>query len=111
MAMGQERWKVITRSEFPWEQEAFDYLRANLPDADPYLAWQGFNFITDTGGIYEVDALILTPVGFFLIEIKSHRGALDGDAASWTWKHEGRRQTIDNRSYLPAVKLKNSPVA
>ena len=49
MAMGQERWKVITPSEFSWEQEAFDYLRANLPDADPCLAWQGFNFIMQTG--------------------------------------------------------------
>jgi hypothetical protein len=35
MAMGPSRWKVITPSEFPWEQEAFDYLRSELPDADP----------------------------------------------------------------------------
>jgi hypothetical protein len=104
--MGPERWKVITPSEFPWEQEAFDYLRTHLPDADPYLAWQGFNFITDTGSIYEVDVLLLTPVGFFLVEVKSHPGALSGDGASWTWKHEGKLQTVDNPLLLASTKAK-----
>ncbi len=106
MAMGPTRWKVITPSEFPWEQEAFDYLRSLLPDSDPYLAWQGFNFISDNGSIYEVDVLLLTPVGFFLVEVKSHPGTLAGDAASWTWKHEGRVQTVDNPLLLANSKSK-----
>lgn len=106
MAMGPTRWKVITPSEFPWEQEAFDYLRSQLPDADPYLAWQGFNFITDTGSIYKVDVLILTPVGFFVVEVKSHPGALTGDATSWTWKDHGKLQTVDNPLHLASSKAK-----
>ena len=85
---------------------AFDYLRAQLPDVDPYLAWQGLNFISDTGSIYEVDLLILTPIGFFLVEVKSHPGVLGGDAASWTWKHEGRLQTVDNPLLLASSKTK-----
>jgi hypothetical protein len=104
--MGPSRWKIITPSEFPWEQEAFDYLRAHLPDTDPYFAWQGFNFISDNGSIYEVDVLLLTPMGLFLVEVKSHPGALSGDAASWTWKHEGKIQTVDNPLLLASSKTK-----
>ena len=39
--MSPSRWKVITPSEFPWEQEAFDFLRAQ-PDLVSVA----------TGGIY-----------------------------------------------------------
>lgn len=106
MAMGFSRWKVITPSEFAWEQEAFDYIRARLPDADPYLAWQGFNFIADSGSIYEVDVVILTPVGFFFVEVKSHPGVLSGDAAAWTWKSDGKLHTIDNPLHLASNKSK-----
>ncbi len=106
MAMGPSRWKVITPSEFPWEQEAFDFIRSQLPDSDPYLAWQGFNFISDNGSIYEVDVLILTPMGFFLVEVKSRPGVLAGDAATWTWKHEGRLASADNPLILANSKTK-----
>src|SRR5436305_3848933 len=106
MTMGPSRWKVITPSEFPWEQEAFDYIRRQLPDTDPYLAWQGFNFISDTGSIYEVDLLILTPVGFFLVEVKSSPGVLQGDAGTWTWQHEGRLRSVDNPVHLADAKSK-----
>jgi hypothetical protein len=96
MSMSSERWKQITPSQFPWEREALDYVRERLPDVDPYRAWANFEFIADDGTINEVDLLVLTPRGFFLVEIKSKPGMLSGDRATWVWTHEGRSYSEDN---------------
>ncbi len=98
--MSPQRWKSITPSQSAWESEALDYLRAGLPDHDPYLAWSNFEFLADDGTINEVDALVLTPMGFFLIEIKSRPGILNGDAHTWTWTVGGQRFTYDNPLFL-----------
>jgi serine/threonine protein kinase len=106
MAMSSKRWNVITPSEFPWEREALEFVRAGLPDNDPYLAWSNFEFIADDGSINEVDLLILTPQGFYLIEIKSRPGVLVGDSITWNWSHEGRVRVDDNPLLLANRKAK-----
>lgn len=90
------RWKEVTPSEYPWEREALGYLRAKLPDREPYRAWANFEFIAGDGSINEVDVLVLSPKGFYLVEIKSRPGNVEGDAGTWTWVQEGRRTTTDN---------------
>jgi serine/threonine protein kinase len=87
---------VNSASQFLWEQEALEYVRERFPSHEPYRAWTNFEFIADDGSINEVDLLVFSPQGFFLIEIKSHPGRLSGDAHSWVFEHEGRRSTIDN---------------
>jgi hypothetical protein len=57
------RWSAITASQFPWEREALDWLREQLPDAEPWHAWSNFEFIDDEGRVNEVDALVLSPQG------------------------------------------------
>ena len=74
MPMSSPRWTAIAESQFPWEREALDWLRAELPDRDPWHAWTNFEFIDDDGKVNEVDALILSPGGLFLVEIKSRPG-------------------------------------
>jgi serine/threonine protein kinase len=106
MSMSSERWKQITPSQFPWEREALDFVRERLPDIDPYRAWANFEFIADDGTINEVDLLVLTPRGFFLVEIKSKPGILSGDRATWVWTHEGRSYTEDNPIILANRKSK-----
>ena len=32
------RWATITPSQYPWEQAALDFVRAGLPDHEPYRA-------------------------------------------------------------------------
>ena len=63
---------------------------SEFPTHEPYRAWSNFEFIADDGSINEVDLLLFTPQGFFLIEIKSRPGRLFGDAGTWTWEHEGQ---------------------
>ena len=100
------RWQAITDSEFPWERDALAFVRDRLPDHDPYRAWANLEFIADDGSINEVDLLVLTPKGFYLVEIKSHPGIVEGDQGTWTWRHDGRLQTVDNPLLLANRKAK-----
>lgn len=106
MSMGGNRWHVIAESNFPWEREALEWLRSQLPDRDPWNVWTNFEFIDDEGKISEVDALVLSPAGFFLVEIKSRPGTVDGDAHTWTWTTDGREYTYDNPLILANRKSK-----
>ncbi|MEX1223675.1 MAG: BREX system serine/threonine kinase PglW, partial [Pirellulales bacterium] len=99
-------WTTAAESKFPWERDALDYLRSNFPSHDPYRAWANFEFIADDGSINEVDLLVFTPQGFFLIEIKSRPGRLFGDAGTWTWETDGRLSTVDNPLIAANLKAK-----
>jgi serine/threonine protein kinase len=99
-------WTEITPSQFAWEQEALEFIRKQLPDHEPYRAWSNFEFIADDGSINEVDLLVLTPKGFFLVEIKSRPGRLTGNAGTWVWVTDGREYVHDNPLILTNRKSK-----
>ncbi len=99
-------WTEITPSQFPWEREALEFIRRHLPDHEPYRAWSNFEFIADDGSINEVDLLVLTPKGFFLVEIKSRPGRLTGNAGAWVWIQEGQEYVYDNPLILANRKAK-----
>ncbi len=96
----------IAESNFAWEREALDWLRSHLPDRNPWHVWTNFEFIDDEGKVSEVDALVLSPAGLFLVEIKSRPGVLTGDVHSWTWTTDGRSVTVDNPILLANRKAK-----
>ncbi len=89
-------WTTISESQFPWERDALEFVRAQFPTHEPYRAWSNFEFIAEDGSVNEVDLLIFSPQGFFLIEIKSHPGRLSGDAGTWTFTESGKIWTLDN---------------
>ena len=100
------RWQAVTDSAFPWERDALAFVRDRLPDHEPYRAWANFEFIADDGSINEVDLLALTPKGFYLVEIKSRPGLVEGDQGTWTWRGDGRPETVDNPLLLANRKAK-----
>lgn len=104
--MKDPRWTAISESNFAWEKEALDWLRDRLPERDPWHVWSNFEFIDDEGKVNEVDALVLSPVGIFLVEIKSRPGMLTGDAHTWTWRTDGRDYAYDNPLILANRKAK-----
>lgn len=106
MTLSAARWHVIAESNFAWEREALEWLRNHLPDRDPWHVWTKFEFIDDEGKVSEVDALVLSPAGLFLVEIKSRPGVLTGDVHSWTWTTDGRSYTYDNPLILANRKAK-----
>lgn len=104
--MESPRWNIITPSQYEWERRALDFLRTGLPDHDPYRAWSNFEFQASDGAIYEVDLLVLTKQGFWLVEIKSWPGKITGDLATWNRTHDGRTVTEDNPLLLANRKAK-----
>lgn len=104
--MSSTNWTTVTESSFPHEREALEFIRARFPGTDKYRAWSNFEFIADDGSVNEVDLFVLTPMGIFLIEIKSRPGTITGDAGTWTWEHEGRRYSDDNPLLLANRKVK-----
>ena len=106
MSMSLNRWNAVTESQFPWERDALEWLRSQLPDRDPWHAWTNFEFIDSEGKVNEVDALILSPVGLFLVEVKSRPGVVTGDPHTWTWTTDGRTYSYDNPLILANRKAK-----
>jgi serine/threonine protein kinase len=104
--MSDRFWREVTPSRFPHEREALDYLRQNLPDHEPWRVWSNFDFMADDGSINEVDALVVSRVGFFLIEIKSHSGEVSGDQGSLYFRGETLPKVIDHPRRLTSLKCK-----
>jgi serine/threonine protein kinase len=105
----KSNWTTVAESRYPWERDALGFIGERFPAHEPYLAWANFEFIADDGSINEVDLLVFTPQGFFLIEIKSRPGRLAGDAGTWTWETDGKLCTVD--SPLIAANLKAKKLA
>ena len=47
--MESPRWNIITPSQYEWERRGLDFIKAGLPDHDPYRAWANFEFQTSDG--------------------------------------------------------------
>ena len=104
--MESPRWRIITQSKFEWERRGLDFIRKRLPDHDPYRAWSNFEFHAGDGAIYEVDLLVLTKQGFWLVECKAWSGRITGDAGSWTRTEDGKVKSEDNPVLLANRKAK-----
>lgn len=104
--MESPRWNIITPSQYEWERRGLDFIRSGLPDHDPYRAWANFEFQTSDGAIYEVDLLVLTKQGFWLVECKAWSGRIYGDTGTWTRSQNGRLHSEDNPVLLANRKAK-----
>ena len=104
--MESPRWNIITPSQYEWERRGLDFIKTGLPDHDPYRAWANFEFQTDDGAIYEVDLLVLTKQGFWLVECKAWGGRIWGDTGTWTRSQDGKIRSEDNPVLLANRKAK-----
>jgi hypothetical protein len=100
-----QRWQG-PKSSFPWEQEALDYIRGLMPEAEPYRAWQTFTFTAASGHVREVDLFIATPGGLFLVEIKSHPGGATNNGSTWLFRDGNTTRTIENPLHFTDLKCK-----
>lgn len=108
MDPNSQRWTTVSDSTFDHEREALAFLRRMLPDRDPIKVWSNFEFVAKSGAMYEVDALVVTSAGVFLIEIKSYPGEIGGDAGTWIWTRPDKSfATFDNPRILANRKAKH----
>ena len=105
MSGESQRWQG-QRSDFPWEQDALEHIKAQMPDAEPYRAWQTFTFTAGSGHVREVDLFIATPGGLFLVEIKSHPGTATNNGSTWLFRDGGKTRTIENPLHFTDQKAK-----
>lgn len=93
MALSDSRIHRGRPTPFPWERKALDQLYELLSDNDPHQAWELHELYDPSSGrLYELDLLLLSRVGLFLVEIKSHPGVLSGDIVDWTFTEPDGRQ-------------------
>ena len=98
MALSRQRIHYGGNTDFPWEAAAIKAIIEILPDTDPHQVWPLQELHeSHSGRLYELDMVVLTRVGLFVIEIKSHPGALKGSLRHWVVEEKsGRRRSLDN---------------
>ncbi len=92
-----------------WEHEraGLQHIKTLLPDADPYWAWSNLEFVAPDGSVNEVDLLVLTPSGLYLVELKHWQGDISGDGIQWVLRSpNGRTRREDNPLILANRKAK-----
>ncbi|MEV1330919.1 BREX system serine/threonine kinase PglW [Micromonospora costi] len=96
------RWEQINASSYPWEQDGLRELAGYLPDTDPYHVWANVEFVGADGSINEVDALVLTPSGLYVLELKHWQGEIRGDGSQWVRRAPNSRLIPEDNPYILA---------
>ena len=93
MTASHRAWVDVTTSGFDHERAALNFIRQRFSTRSPFRAWSNFTFMADDGTLNEVDLLVVSPTGVYLVEIKSYPGRLGGDAGTWRWTHPDTGRT------------------
>ncbi|PWU50675.1 BREX system serine/threonine kinase PglW [Micromonospora sp. S4605] len=96
------RWEQINASSYVHEQDGLRELASYLPDADPYHVWANVEFVGADGSINEVDALVLTPSGLYVLELKHWQGEIRGDGTQWVRRAPNSRLIPEDNPYILA---------
>ncbi|WP_422773834.1 BREX system serine/threonine kinase PglW [Plantactinospora sp. WMMC1484] len=102
MRQDSPRWEQINSSPHLHEQEGLRDLASYLPDMDPYHVWANVEFVGSDGSINEVDALVLTASGLFVLELKHWQGELRGDGGQWVRRAPNSRLIPEDNPYILA---------
>lgn len=76
-------WRVMGDAAQAQEAEALDKIRQLLPDDGIARAWANVTFTDNQGRLNEVDVLLLTRSGLFVVELKGWHGEITGDQRTW----------------------------
>ncbi|WP_435588960.1 BREX system serine/threonine kinase PglW [Micromonospora chalcea] len=96
------RWSQINASSYTWEQDGLRELASYLPDTDPFHVWANVEFVGADGSINEVDALVLTPSGLHVLELKHWQGEIRGDGTQWVRRAPNSRLIPEDNPYILA---------
>jgi serine/threonine protein kinase len=96
------RWEEINPSQFAHEKNGLRELADYLPDADPYHVWANVEFVANDGSINEIDALVLTQSGLYVVELKHWQGEVSGDGFQWVHRAPNGRLIPSDNPYILA---------
>ena len=101
------RWKEINASAWEHERAGLRHVKILLPDGDPYFAWANVEFVGTDGSVNEIDLLVLTPSGLYVVELKHWQGEISGDGIRWVVRSpRGHSRPADNPLLLTTLKAK-----
>lgn len=83
MDSSSKQWRSLGDAASPEEAEALSAVRALLPDNAVTHAWANLSFLDLDGRTAEVDLLLLSTVGLFVVELKGWHGTIGGDQQNW----------------------------
>jgi len=108
MQSSSSHWDELGEPASPAEAEALAALRALLPDDAVTYAWSNLTFTDLNGRTAEVDLLLLTRVGFFVVELKGWHGTIAGTQQNWAVTGVSGQHTRHERNpwYLTEQKAK-----
>lgn len=89
MRVDSPLWRVMGDAAQAQEAEALEKVRDLLPDDGIARAWANVTFTDSSGRLNEVDVLLLTRAGLFIVELKGWHGEISGNQQDWM--HAGRR--------------------
>lgn len=93
-------WFELGDAATPAERAALDKFKALLPTDAVTFAWSNLTFIDATGRTNEVDVLLLTQQGLFVVELKGWHGTLTGDQQNWTLTSAMGSQSVRVNPYI-----------
>lgn len=89
------------------EADALTTFRALLPDDAVTYAWSNVTFTDLQGRPNEVDVVLVTKVGFYLVELKGWHGTIAGTQQTWhRTKPNGQTEYVSNPWHLADSKAK-----
>jgi len=93
-------WFELGDAATPAEREALARFKALLPNDSVTFAWSNLTFIDATGRTNEVDVLLLTQQGLFIVELKGWHGTLTGDQQNWTLTSATGSRSVRANPYI-----------
>ncbi|MFJ6114571.1 NERD domain-containing protein [Agrococcus sediminis] len=102
MKAGSPLWRVMGDPAQAQEAEALEKVRSLVPDDGVARAWANVTFTDLDGRLNEVDVLLLTKSGIWVVELKGWHGEIVGDQHEW--RHANRRDR--NPRHLASLKAK-----
>lgn len=77
------QWESLGQPASPAEDEALERLRAVVCKSPIAYGWTNVTFVDLHGRTAELDAVIVTPVGVFVVELKGWHGRIGGTQQTW----------------------------
>lgn len=83
MKADSPNWVVMGEPVTPAEAAGLDALRELLPDNGSVKAWVNLTFLDTSGRSGEIDVLLLTMKGLFVVELKGWHSTVTGNQQRW----------------------------
>ncbi len=83
MKADSPHWIIMGPPATPAEEAALDAFRELLPEDGITTAWVNLTFIDNNGRPGEIDVLLLTRSGLYVVELKGWHGRIVGNTQRW----------------------------